>query len=862
MAQREIKVVINGEEHVSDAAKKAEEGLTVFGKRIPLVIDAAKLLEMGMNALRAAFSFIKDAVVDSIRAYDDYAASTQRLSAQSKLTGVGVDTLKDAAKKAREEFGLGVGVANDAAVTTAKYASRAGDATKQNELLAAALNLGAASGLTAAESMQALELGLRGQDEGFDKLLGKNPSTIWKEYADANGLAVGKMTDAQKRLAEVNAVIDAGNKVGNVHNERLKAGAGQQELMNNKLENAKIAFGAVIQPIRIVAIQGLGVLIDIIGPLLTGLGKVANVVGVVVAGAFVGMYSAVGTVIEAVGKLTGSRSLEEWGAAASARFGAYIAQVTGASDATKAGAETHRAAAVIMITANRDTAQSTKAELDKQEKDWDKYLASVQRTHDMLQKATTDYKTILKTMAPAVREAVNTQALDAANTAWGVVNAAANRALDDMKTKAGPLPEIVGSVTESANALAGELQGTITNTMGIADAMGVLDDKTRTALSSIERITGALKEGMNGKGAVGALGGAVGLFAASMGFILQLDAPRRAMEAENNRMLEANNRALDRLRDEMNAQSVNVSGSDMEAATRAMSILASMPGGVTNMNGDNGGRIDFNAMMSALSQAGISGTKLDNIAKELGIAIRDKDGRYTSGGIQSLWTALQTFKPGTIGQNFGDQMQFFKDTQRVGGATGTAGGLQGFVDFLKNVGGTSLFGTQGMDLSTAEGRASLRDSLLGLMTQQNNGGFGAGMMGRLTSAELRQVILDMIGMIDGIKPPAGADSGMGGGGGGGGGDTTTTTGGVTVPSWTATLITAIETQGSRSSAILTTHTALQSRIADATESTVAVLMEVRDILRDSDASARDMDAALEESRRQANLYRGVLPVLA
>ena len=916
MAQREIKVVINGEEHVTPAAKDASGAMDGFFAKSKGWTKGFADLKAAWDVVSGAVSRVSGAIMDSFAAYDELEKSQRRIEGTSKLTGMSLEYLQVVAAKGKTEFQLSSKTANDYATEVAKLEKNSGGAAKATDLLAGFLNIGAARGLSAAESLKKAQQSILGIDEGTDALFGKNPSGLWADYALVIGKSAGKFSDADKAAALAYAVMDGGTKTLGSYGGSLTTTQGKQALMNQRVEEMQAQLGKAMEPMRVFAIDLLTgfasnaggaasaagslshALVDIgqsiapvFGPLSTVAVRALQMLAYGMSITMLQIRSLAQNTAAGVGSMLASfGTLVERGGTMLKIFGVNIV-----ADAGKAMRETGEEM--------RDVAQNKLLAVGNE---WDSLVTRMARTGRSWKGET--IANASETMTGTAQEIESKGAVVAAaaeraadktgaaikvklGTSLARLVTLTTAAIDDLGASARAqlpiekadqfeqhmrgiaerakevgaritgFPAAVDDSTESTKAMAEQVGTVARSAMDVASSFGVLDSKAASALSSVERIAGSLKQGVGG-GAIGALGSAVGLFATSMAVILQLDAPRRAMEAENNRMLEANNRALDRLRDEMNAQSVNVSGSDMEAATRAMSILASMPGGVTNMNGDNGGRIDFNAMMSALSQAGISGTKLDNIAKELGIAIRDKDGRYTSGGIQSLWTALQTFKPGTIGQNFGDQMQFFKDTQRVGGATGTAGGLQGFVDFLKNVGGTSLFGTQGMDLATAEGRASFRDSLFGLMTQQNNGGFGAGMMGRLTSAELRQVILDMIGMIDGIKPPAGADSGMGGGGGGGGGDTTTTTGGVTVPSWTATLITAIETQGSRSSAILTTHTALQSRIADATESTVAVLMEVRDILRDSDASARDMDAALEESRRQANLYRGVLPVLA
>ena len=140
MAKREVTVTIAGEETVPTAADAAGGSLSGFAGKIPGWAQGLAALKLGYEAIAKAINFAKEYVLDSLAAYDRFEQTQAKLGAQSKLTGISQDTLRKSMEMGRKEFGLSEQVAAEAAITTGKYATRAGDATLQNKLLAAALD--------------------------------------------------------------------------------------------------------------------------------------------------------------------------------------------------------------------------------------------------------------------------------------------------------------------------------------------------------------------------------------------------------------------------------------------------------------------------------------------------------------------------------------------------------------------------------------------------------------------------------------------------------------------------------------------------------------------------------------------------
>jgi hypothetical protein len=760
MAEKKITVVIDGQEFVSKAADSAGGAMDGFAGKIPAWGKTIALATAAFAALSKAVEAVGDFVMGSIDAYDRFASSQNKMAAQSKLTGVSLADLKETAKIAREEFNLGSVVANDAATTVAKYASRAGDATKKNELLAAALDLGAASGYTAAESMDALEQGLRGQDEGFDKLLGKNPSALWKEYADANGLAVGKMTDTQKRMAELTAIVDAGNVVQGSYNERIASGAGQTEAMSNQMDNAKVAFGAAIQPLRIFIVQGLVKLIELATPVVVGIARVANAVGVVFVGSFQLARSAVGSLIEGVGKLTGSKSLEEWGAKQAAAFPEFVKQLdamekkldSSGEAATQHGTQ-HALATVKIVASAKENTKAVSESADAINAKLDAKLGTPMKQLIGLTEGA------IRDLGTAAREQLPPETAAKFNEHMAALAANAEHVRERL-TATGPATQAVSRTTKD---IASEIGMVARGAIDAAGAFGVIDESAVRSLNSAVNIAAALgnmaKNGFSFAGVTGVIGGVASIVSGMM-----------AADAERRRLLRENNTQLQRLREEGISLSTKVSGDKVSKIFQALS------------GADLSSQYFVSKEKSVLEQLakfGVTVRDLEAVANEYGIQNVAKDGQIQNFvALRQLIEALKISGGVRVGQSFSDQLQFFRDSQRANGNEGV-GGIQGLIDFLRNVGGVSAL--NGIDVMSDPAGAA--NALRAIFTSLNNAeGIDPARIGRLTGSQFSSILLEII---DSLR---GAGGGSTGSSTGGDGTVTTgptiTSGGVTVPTKT------------------------------------------------------------------------------
>jgi len=244
---------------VRDATSNVVEGITSKFQSL-----RSGLNELAKNRLLQGIGFaaILKTLRDAWAEADKFEGSLRKLDATAKLTGVPLYQLQAIADEGRQKFGLSTMMANDYAVELAKLAGKAGDVSKAAQGMAAFLEIGAARGLTAGETLKAVQQAILGIDEGTDKLFNKNPSVLYKEYADQIGISVGKLTDQQKAQALLNAALEDGLVVQGSYADFMKSSAGTQEASNNRIQEAKVRIGQATAGIRDELMPALATLME------------------------------------------------------------------------------------------------------------------------------------------------------------------------------------------------------------------------------------------------------------------------------------------------------------------------------------------------------------------------------------------------------------------------------------------------------------------------------------------------------------------------------------------------------------------------------------------------------------------------
>lgn len=839
---KRIRVVIDGEEYVSKAADDAAAGMDRFegkkGRWIKSFVDLRAAFDTIVQVGRA----LAGVAMESLAAFDEYSASMRRLEGTAKITGTPLETLTDLAGQAKREFGLSSVQANAYATAVNNLASKAGYAGDKQELLAAMLDLGAAKGLTAAESLQAFEQSILGIDEGTDKLFGKNPSGLWADYAEQIGKAPGKMSDLDKSLVLIYATMEAGGKVQGSYSEWLQSSAGQTALLTNRLNDAKVSFGEILSPIRAVVVEGMNTFMDSLGSGQESLGQIKAALTLVaqnLMGTFLTAWKTMGPAVvfalkaavagvmlftdavqmlqiivqEVVGyvaqrlggfaektagvfralgmdvKAEWGTTLRQWGEGldrgasetyAKFRRTSEAAWASVTRDAVEGGQRTASSLSSVGSAATVAGAQVTQGTAQAGEAIKRNLGPATADLVKLTELAMVDLKaTATETLAPRRAEEF-TGAMDVLT-----------RKLHEAKAATQAMQPPLQVNTERARDLSREVGTIARGALDLAQAFGVVDSQAAGVLNSVVSIATALPRALSGD--LTSIGGIIGGVANIAKQIVGGDTERK-------RLLSLNTEALRRLSRDVGGLKLNVTGDDFVKAQSALQgVVGQLRGGRGAANEDD--------VRTALMGVGLTMTDLERIGKEFGITLRTQSGALNVDSISALLQALGRTQVGRLGQSFDDQLEFFRQSQEITGQSKTASGLQGLLDFLVNAGGVTAL--QGFDLSAPDARQRLFE----LFTSLNNQGVAAADLGRLTGSQFRDLLLELIGGIDGLgtTPPSAAPAPVDGG------EALPPIGAPPTPA--ATLADVFKDYGSQSLPLLTAQLEVQRGILAATQAT-------------------------------------------
>lgn len=877
---KEVRVVINGEEYVSAAAKKAGDGMDGFAKKTPSWVTAAATLVVAYQAITRAIGQVREFIMDSFAAYDALGTSQRKLEGTSKLTGLALEDLQKIAETGRAAFGLSAISANDFAVEVAKLARNAGETDKAAEALKAFLDIGAARGLTASQTLTAVQQSLLGIDEGTDKLFGKNPSGLWADYALVIGKAAGKFNDADKAAALLHAALDGGKLVLGSYAEFLETTRGKLDLYDQKVQESQSMFGRSIDAMRagLVDVGGTTVpwFYDQFRKLADGITATSYQIKetILTFKAFAASLrgdeaayeqyskelqrvsdlaiefqhraktSAAGLAAEN-SKLTGSYADVIKGTdKAKDAFGGIISPLDKATDLFNKTADAvdgigPRAGKTATAVANlgkvtvENADKGKKATVDAGEAA-NKALDKWETDHGKLSTAVWITTTAIDDLGESARTQLSQEQI---GDFVVKMQELANRSRD-VADELGKVPEPVARSAKETQKMVSDVADIARTALDAAQAFGVMDDKAASALNSAINIASSLGKLAGGDFAAG-LSGIVAGIGNIVSTMINGDPERR-------RLLRDNNTQLEKLRREGVHLSTSASG---ETISKAKGVFA--PGFAEMLAGiaKSGGNA-MNPLLQGLAGAGLTVSDLDAIAKDLGINIRNKDGGIDFAALQQLVSGLQMPGFGSrIDNSFGSQLDFFRDSQKLSGASGV-GEISDLVTYLRNVGGVSAL--EGVDFSDP---TQARNKLFEIFTSLNNQSLDPASLGELTGDQFRDLLFEMIQGLTGDTGTTGAPVIDISGGGGTGGVVDIPGVGTVSVSVGDVVTTALEAQTAAMAPMLEQANVFASRTADATEGTWYELREIHNLLRSADFTGT-VNARLEEMRQAEAAYKG------
>jgi hypothetical protein len=937
MIRPAVEVVLSLVDKISAPLRGTSQGVRgMFGdiaKSIVPIVNVGDIAAMAMRKLT-------DVVRGSFAAFDEYRTSQIKLEGTAKMTGVALSTLTSIAKEAEDRFRMSKTQSADFAVEVVKLATAAGDVGKAAPLLKAFLDIGAARGLTAEQTLKAVQQSILGIDEGTDKLFGKNPSGLWADYAKVLGVSAGKFGELEKNQALAYVTLEMGTKVVGTMETRLGETVGQLQATSNATQMFQTRLGELLDPVRRVTariIEGFANIgMATIGTFeVIGTSALAIIQGTwnIVRGTLGGASSLLGTIINTAAKVAGplrdefeavGQSLQSWGTGVfessernltliGSAWKTRMGEIYGISQQTESDIVAVQAAG----SAQREeisAAEAARRKKDAEEaaKAFDAIATSFREAYDpdenpAITKARAAIEKIndalvtqkglsaeQRTELQRIRQAYEDN-IDSLEMGLGIERElvrvrdlpfqedklrSLNRLLEEsirfrdqegqsaetvkfftaqteaiqkeIKAELGQNVQLQRSVADAARMTqyayalmsgdvetlarmqreaaeaAGEGAGHVEKqqkemynaargAVSLAKEMGVINAESAGVLNNVITLSETLKDGLSNLSA-GGLIGAVGAVAGILGSIFSKNPAHEALMRRNNDALQALTRSNGLL---LRAQST---GAQVEAAKGALPGLESLTFG-------GSGAIDatrFQGFRATLQAQGLTITDAEQLAKDMGVDLGIENGRISKEAIEAFVRGLKTANFGSFEDSFGgflDELDF--QSGLVGGFSPTEQ-LNRIKEGLgKDFGSSALSGAfGGVDLTTAEGRATLMQRLLGI--GQNIGSLTDGERGGLTGSEFTDILTRITGILRDMEtaPPGGAPAG--GTAPDTGASAVPTTGGVAVPGAPAGLNAGIPVGDS---GLMISHLgklveqgtamiSLQTRIAVATEAAV------------------------------------------
>lgn len=729
----------------------------------------------------------------SFAAADQFTVALQKLQGTAKITGVPLETLTAIADNAEQQFGLSKAQASDFAVEMAKLATKAGDVGKAGPAMQSFLDIGAARGLTASETLKAVQQAILGIDEGTDKLFNANPSVLYQRYADSIGVAVGALTDQQKAQALLNATMEDGGKVQGQYAAWLDTVAGKEQLASNRTTAAWAALGAALGEARVALANITAWIAEQAVNFVGGI----QMLGAGAANFFLGLpdkfRSAWGTFLVSVANSIGeSRILltlfgdgltqiaDSMGNAGTrmvresavnlrnlqAGYDATIAEIVGV---TIAGEHRQTEAQAAGVEARAGVAAGDAKQREATEK---KAQAALAKLREGEQRAILEgmsaFRRAMFELQEKMDEAMlsqNAQTREEATRLWrsGVSRIATEfLALEPQVRRTTlairgdllALPSALdegGTATEDAVVKWERLKSQIGETgasigkgaeqiLRFGRDIGSVNPQLESLIGGI----GRLAEGIGGVAKGDLLGGISSAVLGLQGIVGGLfgNSPE---EQARKQLLRENSQRLRELRDKVGDLLTAQSSGATIAKAQGLDLTRFRAG-----DDDANDRMQRLAGLGAyLGSQGLTMSDFSSVLGDLGIdwGAWQKDG-ITRAMIKQLQDGLANFEPAQFDQSFGGQQDFLERYFGVAGIEDPAMqaefarvNLIGKSDYL-----ASLIG--GANLTTAGGRSALRTQFAEIFQQLNNGTFNAGNFGQLTGSEFTDFIEYFIGLMD------------------------------------------------------------------------------------------------------------------
>ncbi len=224
------------EQNINRAVASASQGLGSYLERFAI-----------RQTLLGATRHVEDFFAVSIKQAQEAARVESLFNAQIVATSQSYTTARRAAEEFHNYTRSSSAQASEATASTAEIASRAGLTSRSDSLIQKSVaDIVAAQGGGAAETIKALQKLATGNDEVIKQLTGKSAAEVQRSFALLNGELPKDLTEMERAISSVNAVIDAGKIFNGEAASHLETVAGRVEQATNRWDDYKAGVGEAI----------------------------------------------------------------------------------------------------------------------------------------------------------------------------------------------------------------------------------------------------------------------------------------------------------------------------------------------------------------------------------------------------------------------------------------------------------------------------------------------------------------------------------------------------------------------------------------------------------------------------------------
>ena len=262
--QSQLDIIIQAQDNASKSLLEIHNALNKVGEELgntskqtagatEAVGSMAKgfvIAELAVRALEVSFVKLEGVFTDSIKTATDYQRSLQGVQAVGAELGQSTDQVTAAVKRLTQDGLLNTKQAADALRNVMQRGFNVDQATQAVQAMKDFGSFGKKSQEDLGQAIDSATLGWRHQRSVMMENAGflKTFQEIWKEYAAAQGRSASSLSEAEKRQAELNAVLKQGSIASGDAAAYAASAAGQQEIFANKTLDAKAALGDALLP--------------------------------------------------------------------------------------------------------------------------------------------------------------------------------------------------------------------------------------------------------------------------------------------------------------------------------------------------------------------------------------------------------------------------------------------------------------------------------------------------------------------------------------------------------------------------------------------------------------------------------------